>query len=379
MKVRCMFGCGLDHRRRGLGANPYRRGPGNPRRGPLHPLPPHWHKTSVLLPIARLASCGSCGISLLLASKQGTSDTATCALLALFRPGFLCGISVEMTRKRTTTRPAASNAPITSKGASNPLSSTTAQHLLEDTADDVQTAEECQAAKSPNQTQKLQPSATLQKVASQEEATSDWQRSRDAKLAARQAKSKLVKLVRSTGDALIKSKGLTPEAEEENRSWARYMKDKGILDSELSVNDPADEKKTYSHKKVFQYIRQKLRKGLAVSKKKIERGHEARAKKHTPSGNRWYQHPSFDGDPVREYNFKCAHIASEQWDNDGKLIDKGAGPLQITFKSEYDARNVVIRDRMMEKWEIQCKSEFPDVVSTVMQDRTGMVRIQTHY
>jgi hypothetical protein len=70
-------------------------------------------------------------------------------------------------RKNTATRPAASNAPITSKDASKPLSSstTTAQHLLEDTAaDDVHTAQERQAAKSPNQTQKLQPSATLQEV-----------------------------------------------------------------------------------------------------------------------------------------------------------------------------------------------------------------------
>jgi hypothetical protein len=51
--------------------------------------------------------------------------------------------------------------------------------------------------------------------------------------------------------------------------------------------------------------------------------------------------------------------ASELWDNDGRLINKGAGPLQITFKFEYEARNEVIRDRMMDKWEIQRKSEFP--------------------
>ena len=63
----------------------------------------------------------------------------------------------------------------------------------------METAEECQAAKPPNRTQKLQPSATLQKVASQEEATSDWQSLRDASLAAKQAKSKLVKLVRVLG------------------------------------------------------------------------------------------------------------------------------------------------------------------------------------
>jgi hypothetical protein len=175
-----------------------------------------------------------------------------------------------MTRQRTTARSAASNAPVTSKDASKPLSSTTAQHLLEDTADDVETAEECQAAKPPNQTQKLQPSATLQKVASQEEATSEWQRSQDASLAAKLAKGKLVKLVRSTGDALIKSKGLTPEAEEENRSWARYMKEKGISDSELFVNDPADDKKSCSEKKVYMYIKKKLKKDLAVSKKYIE-------------------------------------------------------------------------------------------------------------
>jgi hypothetical protein len=59
--------------------------------------------------------------------------------------------------------------------ASKLLSSATAQYLLEDTADDVQTAEERQAVESPNQTQKLQPSATLQEAASQEEAKSDWQ------------------------------------------------------------------------------------------------------------------------------------------------------------------------------------------------------------
>jgi hypothetical protein len=199
-----------------------------------------------------------------------------------------------MTRKRTTTRPAASNAPVTSKGASKPLSSTTAQHLLEDTADDVRTAEECQAAKSPNQTQKLQPSATLQKAASQEEeATSDWLRSRDVSLAAKLAKGKLVKLVRSTGDALIKSKGLTAEAEEENRSWAMYMKEKGISDSMLSVNDPADDKQFYSQKKVCMYIRKKLKKGLAVSKKRIESALEERAKNYTPSGNRWYTATGF--------------------------------------------------------------------------------------
>jgi hypothetical protein len=112
-------------------------------------------------------------------------------------------------KTKTTARSAASNAPITSKYASKLLSSTTAQHLLEDTADDVQTAEEFQAAKSPNQTKKLQPPATLQKVASQEEdaATSDLQSLRDASLAARLAKSKLKKLVRSTGDDLIQSKG----------------------------------------------------------------------------------------------------------------------------------------------------------------------------
>ena len=103
--------------------------------------------------------------------------------------------------------------------ASKLLSSATAQHLLEDTADDVQTAEERQAAKSPNQTQKLQPPATSQEVASQEEATtSEWQRSQDAKLAAKQAKGKLTKLVRSTGDDLIISKGLTPEAERARES-----------------------------------------------------------------------------------------------------------------------------------------------------------------
>ena len=60
--------------------------------------------------------------------------------------------------------------------------------------------EERQAAKPPNQTQKLQPPATSssQEVASQEEATTgEWQRSQDVKLAAKQAKSKLTKLVRS--------------------------------------------------------------------------------------------------------------------------------------------------------------------------------------
>ena len=220
------------------------------------------------------------------------------ALFLLFLALVFCVVfQWEMTSKKKTTQTtassAASNAPITSKDASKLLSSTTAQHLLEDTADDVQTAEECQAAKSPNQTQKLQPSATLQKAASQEEeATSDWQRSRDASLAAKLAKGKLVKLVRSTGDALIKSKDLTPEAEGEKRSWARYMQEKGILVNMLSVNDPADEKKTYSQKKVFQYIMKKLRKGLAVSKQYIESSHAERAKKHSPSGKQWWQHPS---------------------------------------------------------------------------------------
>jgi hypothetical protein len=131
----------------------------------------------------------------------------------------------------------------------------------------------------------------------------------------------------------------------------------------LSVNDPTDDKTTYSKKKVFMYIKQKLRKGLDVSKTKIERALEERAKKYTPSGNQWYQHPSIaGGDPVREYNFKCAHIASELLANDGTLLNKGAGSLQLTFKFEYEARNVVIRDRMMDKWdkwEIQCESEFP--------------------
>ena len=129
----------------------------------------------------------------------------------------------------------------------------------------------------------------------------------------------------------------------------------------LSVNDPTDDKTTYSKKKVFMYIKQKLRKGLDVSKTKIERALEERAKKYTPSGNQWYQHPSIaGGDPVREYNFKCAHIASEQWDNDGNFLNKGAGPLQITFNFEFEARNDLIRGRMMKKWEIQCRREFPD-------------------
>ena len=138
------------------------------------------------------------------------------------------------------------------------------------------------------------------------------------------------------------------------------MKEKGISDSELPVNDPADEKKTYSQKKVFQYIREKLKKDLAVSKKTAERGHEARAKKYSPSGNKWYQHSSIGSDPVRAHNFKCAHIASELFDNDGNLLNKGAGPLQITFNSEFKARNDLIRGRMMKKWEIQCRREFPD-------------------
>ena len=138
------------------------------------------------------------------------------------------------------------------------------------------------------------------------------------------------------------------------------IRDKGILDSELSVNDPADEQKAYSAKKVFQYIKHKLRKGLAVSKQSIERGYEQRAKKHNPSGNKWWQHSSLIGDPLRAHNFKCTHIYSELWDNDGNLLNKGAGPLQITYKSEFEARNVVIRDRMMVKWKIQCKREFPD-------------------
>jgi hypothetical protein len=107
------------------------------------------------------------------------------------------------------------------------VSSSTAQYLLEETADDVQTAEERQAAKSPNQTQKLQSLETLQEAASQEEAKSEWQRSQDASLAAKQAKrvtqGKLKKLAHSTGDDPIMSKGFTPEKEGEDRSWARYM------------------------------------------------------------------------------------------------------------------------------------------------------------
>ena len=130
---------------------------------------------------------------------------------------------------------------------------------------------------------------------------------------------------------------------------------------------------------MYKYIHHKLRKGQAVSRKYIERGLEERAKKYTPPGNQWYLHSSFGSDPVREYNFKCAHIDSELRDNDGNLLNKGAGPLQITFKFEYEARNVVIRDRMMDKLEIQCKRKFPDAVSAVMPDRTGLGRIQTPY
>ena len=62
------------------------------------------------------------------------------------------------------------------------------------------------------------------------------------------------------------------------------MQEKGISDSMLSVNDPADDKKPYRHKKVFEYIKHKLRKGLAVSKKYIERAQAEHAKKYTPSG-----------------------------------------------------------------------------------------------
>jgi hypothetical protein len=96
-----------------------------------------------------------------------------------------------------------------------------------------------------------------------------------------------------------------------------------------------------------------------VSKKRAERAQAERAKKYSPSGSQWRQHPSLISDPLRAHNFKCTHIYSELWDNDGNLLNKGAGPLQITFKSEFEARNDLIRDRMMVKWEMQCKREFP--------------------
>jgi hypothetical protein len=129
-------------------------------------------------------------------------------------------------KTEATAGPAAPNALITSKDASKKLSSSTAaQQLLEDTADDAQTAEECQAAKSPNQTQKLQPPATLQGArclagrSHKQMATFNVHSSQgDSSLAAKAAKSKLKWLVRSTGDDLVQPKGLIDARERRRES-----------------------------------------------------------------------------------------------------------------------------------------------------------------
>jgi hypothetical protein len=147
VKVQCMFGCGLDHRRRGLGENLHRRGQRDPDRGPLYPPPPpHWHKPSVLC-----RSPGSLRVAPVVSRSYSQGSRALAirplALFLLFPALVLCVVfQWEMTSKKKTTQTtassAASNAPITSKDASKLLSSTTAQHLLEDTADDVQIADE---------------------------------------------------------------------------------------------------------------------------------------------------------------------------------------------------------------------------------------------